>query len=142
MWTCIDNEMGLKDCFIYAYEPADDPYEGEEGTIWSLNYFFFNKQLKRVAYLYIRGVPALSASHEIRKRSSSCYDIGANRRSRYLPGDRVDEVTGSDSDGVNRGLNDGEDDDDDDEDSDLMQGGSRSYDDYDDDVAARMELEL
>jgi len=102
MWTHIDNEMDLKDCSIYAYEPLEDPYEGEEGTIWSLNYFFFNKQLKRVAYLYVRGVPVLGRSLKmgsgLGKRSASGYESGANKRARYWLGDRADDVSGSDSD--------------------------------------------
>jgi len=102
MWTHIDNEMDLKDCSIYAYEPLEDPYEGEEGTIWSLNYFFFNKQLKRVAYLYVRGVPVLSRSHKVgsglSKRSASGYELGANKRARFWLGDRADDIEGDDSD--------------------------------------------
>lgn len=135
MWTHIDNEMELKDCCIYAYEPEEDPYEGEEGTIWSLNYFFFNKQLKRVAYLYVRGVPVLSPSHEVRlsKRSASGQDFGANKRARYWLGDRADEITGSDSDGAactpdDEGV--------------VGDGDDTFCDDYDDDVAARMEMEV
>lgn len=43
MWRMIDNEMNLRDCAIYCYQPEEDPFDGEEGSIWSMNYFFFNK---------------------------------------------------------------------------------------------------
>ena len=64
MWDTIDSEMDLTYCNIYSYSPddvSDDPY-GEEGLIWSNIYFFFNKNKKRVCYLYLRGISALSHS--------------------------------------------------------------------------------
>ena len=64
MWDTIDSEMDLTQCNIYSYSPddvSDDPY-GEEGLIWSSIYFFFNKHRKRVCYLYLRGISALSHS--------------------------------------------------------------------------------
>jgi hypothetical protein len=64
MWDIIDSEMDLTHCNIYSYSPDDvscDPY-GEEGLIWSSIYFFFNKHKKRVCYLYLRGISALSHS--------------------------------------------------------------------------------
>jgi hypothetical protein len=64
MWDTIDSEMDLAHCNIYSYSPddvSDDPY-GEEGLIWSSIYFFFNKHKKRVCYLYLRGISALSHS--------------------------------------------------------------------------------
>lgn len=60
MWRIIDEQMSLKECSIYSYSPEEDPYEEEEGLIWSHNYFFFNKQRKRVCYLYLRGISVLS----------------------------------------------------------------------------------
>ena len=62
MWHLIDKEMALKECSIYCYEPDDDPYDGEEGALWSFNYFFFNKTKKRVCYLYLRGVSIIEAA--------------------------------------------------------------------------------
>ncbi|KAL2130839.1 hypothetical protein VTI74DRAFT_5860 [Chaetomium olivicolor] len=62
MWAMIDKEMSLKDCTVFSYQPADDPFDEEEGAIWALHYFFFNKALKRVCYLYVRGVPVMSHS--------------------------------------------------------------------------------
>jgi len=62
MWETIDCEMDLKSCEVYSYSPDDvsnDPY-GDEGLIWSNIYFIFSKQKKRVCYLYLRGISALS----------------------------------------------------------------------------------
>nr|KAG5708029.1 hypothetical protein BaRGS_025167 [Batillaria attramentaria] len=55
LWTAIDGEIDLKDCLIYSYNPdlASDPF-GEEGCIWSFNYFFFNPKLKRIVFFTCR----------------------------------------------------------------------------------------
>ncbi|KAJ8611120.1 hypothetical protein MRB53_038115 [Persea americana] len=62
MWQSIDHEMGLKECEMYRYAPEDDPFDGEGSAIWSYHYFFFNKERKRVCYLFIRGVSLHSHS--------------------------------------------------------------------------------
>jgi hypothetical protein len=40
----------LKSCEIYSYVPdmEEDPFS--DGALWSFNYFFFNKELKRIIY--------------------------------------------------------------------------------------------
>jgi hypothetical protein len=102
MWSMIDKEMALKECTVYCWAPPDDPFDGEEGSIWSLNYFFFNKERKRIAYIYLRGVPVMSHSpsqRAVAKRSASGYDSGANKRARYWLGDRAADITnGEDAD--------------------------------------------
>ncbi|EKD21380.1 uncharacterized protein L3040_000584 [Drepanopeziza brunnea f. sp. 'multigermtubi'] len=102
MWSLIDKEMNLKECTVYCWAPPDEPFDGEEGSIWSLNYFFFNKDLKRVAYLYVRGVPVMTHTPRQRvispKRSASGYDSGANKRASYWLGDRALDVTTTDAD--------------------------------------------
>ena len=37
---------------VYSYNPdlESDPF-GEEGSLWSFNYFFYNKKLKRILFL-------------------------------------------------------------------------------------------
>lgn len=59
--------MTLNECAIYSYNPEVDPYEGDEGeedgAMWSLKYFFFNKTRKRVCYLYLKGISVLSGSY-------------------------------------------------------------------------------
>ena len=91
----IDKEMTLNDCTVYCWAPPDEPFDGEETSIWSLNYFFFNKERKRVTYLYARGVPY---APRMVKRSANGYDSGANKRARFWLGDQADNVTHDDAD--------------------------------------------
>ena len=65
-WAMLDKEMMLKDCTVFSYQPAESPFDEEEGAIWALHYLFFNKALKRVAYLYVRGQPVMSHSPSLR----------------------------------------------------------------------------
>lgn len=41
----------------YSYNPDlnSDPF-GEDGCLWSFNYFFYNKKLKRIVFLSCRAV--------------------------------------------------------------------------------------
>lgn len=85
LWTALDDEIGLLDCdfyrwkigifcwcspevqscstgfcfagFFLSYNPdlASDPY-GEDGCIWSFNYFFYNKKLKRIVFFTCRAI--------------------------------------------------------------------------------------
>jgi hypothetical protein len=96
MWTLIDKEMTLKECSIFCFDPVEIDEE-EDQAIWSLNYFFFNKARKRVAYIYVKGIAVMSHSPRtgLAKRSASglSKDTGANKRARYWLGDRADAVT-------------------------------------------------
>ncbi|XP_020893023.1 repressor of RNA polymerase III transcription MAF1 homolog isoform X2 [Exaiptasia diaphana] len=51
LWSAMDDEIQLNDCDIYSYNPDldSDPY-GEEGSLWSFNYFFYNKKMKRIIF--------------------------------------------------------------------------------------------
>ncbi|KAH3765377.1 repressor of RNA polymerase III transcription MAF1 [Pelomyxa schiedti] len=51
LWSVIDREVSLSHCEIYTYHPDEDsgPFS-EPGTLWSFNYFFFNKSLKRILF--------------------------------------------------------------------------------------------
>ncbi|KAJ4396686.1 RNA polymerase III-inhibiting protein maf1 [Gnomoniopsis smithogilvyi] len=129
MWALIDKEMTLKDCSVWSYQPANNPFEEEASAIWSMHYFFFNKERKRVAYLYARGVPVVShsaspqsyirqrsgavsitpssSSGDLRKRRLGMMDeADANKRARYWLGDRAERATVSDEefDGADDGL--------------------------------------
>ncbi|CAO1302895.1 unnamed protein product [Diamesa serratosioi] len=58
LWTTIDDEINLNDCDIYSYNPdlnGSDPF-GEPGCLWSFNYFFYNKKLKRIVFFTCRAV--------------------------------------------------------------------------------------
>lgn len=115
MWALIDKEMTLKECSVFSYQPAMNPFDEEAAAIWSQHYFFFNKERKRVAYLYVRGVPVVShnsppqpvrqrsgamslspsssSSSELKKRRFVLDEAGANKRARYWLGDRAEKVT-------------------------------------------------
>lgn len=103
MWRLIDKEMSLKDCSIYCYSPEEDPYDGEEGAIWSFNYFLFNKERKRVCYIYLRGLSIISHSPAQKtpvraKRSAdgdwSLSESFSSKRAKYWLGDRASDVSG------------------------------------------------
>ncbi|KAG0473592.1 hypothetical protein HPP92_014929 [Vanilla planifolia] len=49
MTKAIDEVIRLEDCEVYSYNPDFDgnPYV-EKGAIWSFNFFFYNRKLKRV----------------------------------------------------------------------------------------------
>ena len=60
MWKTIDDKMTLKECSMYSYSPDDYSSDTDDGAIWSLHYFFFNRHRKRVCYIYLRAIPILS----------------------------------------------------------------------------------
>jgi hypothetical protein len=135
MWALIDKEMNLNDCNVYCWAPPDEPFDGEEGSIWSLNYFFFNKERKRVAYIYVRGVPVMSHSPRqggFVKRGVSGFDTGASKRARYWLGDRAHDI----ANGPNADLEDSDMPtwtyDDEGDDMSSMFDGDEFCDDYDD----------
>lgn len=65
LWKAIDDEICLQDCQIYSYNPdmESDPF-GEEGCLWSFNYLFFNKQMKRIVFFKCYGSSICSNSIE------------------------------------------------------------------------------
>lgn len=117
MWRLIDEQMDLKNCSLYSYVPEEDPFEGEEGAIWSMNHFFFNKDRKRVCYLYLRGLSVLSHSpvaraSQLTHRRNLISPVtgsmkGANKRAHYWLGDQIHGKH------IESGFDDEDDDDDD-----------------------------
>ncbi|KAK0769030.1 RNA polymerase III-inhibiting protein maf1 [Friedmanniomyces endolithicus] len=107
MWTLIDAEMGLRQCEKYSFVPEEDPFDGEDGgaSVWSMHYFFFNKERKRVCYLHLRGLSVISHSpvHApmslgVRRREGKGGSVsvgeGAGKRASYWLGSLVgvDEI--------------------------------------------------
>ncbi|KAH7148837.1 Maf1 regulator-domain-containing protein [Dactylonectria macrodidyma] len=161
-WSLIDKEMHLNECTIFSYHPDTDPFEEDESAIWAVHYFFFNRALKRVAYLYVRVVPVISSqsptlrpmnlarNHQQREIASA----GAQKRANYWLGDRDAELVPFDEgDDVNDdGLfwNRGEDgdlvafsdddyaEDDDLDDVDMLDKPLERY--MSEDIAGRMEI--
>lgn len=144
MWKLIDSDMNLRACSVYCYSPEEDPFDGEDAAIWSLAYFFFNKTRKRVCYLYLRGLnamshsPVLHPSAPIKREASSLEDTvndGASKRARYWLGDRAKHISGSwaDDDNDIRTFDDEVDADDDDWDiRDVIEDGYATDYDYED----------
>ncbi|KAI8997191.1 Maf1 regulator-domain-containing protein [Pilobolus umbonatus] len=52
LWDVLDEIVQLNECDVYTYNPDvdDDPMNEEEGFLWSMNYFFFNRKLKRMVF--------------------------------------------------------------------------------------------
>ncbi|MGH0132844.1 UNVERIFIED_CONTAM: hypothetical protein FKN15_050892 [Acipenser sinensis] len=61
LWNALDQEICLQECDIYSYNPDldSDPF-GEDGSLWSFNYFFYNKKLKRIVFFTCRSVSFMS----------------------------------------------------------------------------------
>ncbi len=51
-WAAMDEALGdtLKECEIFSYVPdmEGDPFS--DGNLWSFNYFFVNRRLKRLVF--------------------------------------------------------------------------------------------
>ncbi|KAI7905890.1 Maf1 regulator-domain-containing protein [Cokeromyces recurvatus] len=56
LWDVLDEIVQLNECDVYTYTPDvdDDPMNEEEGYLWSVNYFFFNRKLKRMIFFSIK----------------------------------------------------------------------------------------
>lgn len=69
LWVTLNEEIDLQECDIYSYNPdlTSDPF-GEDGSLWSFNYFFFNKKLKRIVLFTCRALSPFSQGY---------YDTGA-----------------------------------------------------------------
>eukprot|EP00047_Mylnosiga_fluctuans_P013115 m.29534 g.29534 ORF g.29534 m.29534 type:complete len:239 (+) comp4674_c0_seq2:96-812(+) len=58
LWRAVSAEIdpeNTADCELYSYSPdtESDPF-AEEGTLWSFNYFLFNKKLRRIVFFACR----------------------------------------------------------------------------------------
>ena len=101
MWDSIDKEMDMRRCEKYVWEPEDDPFE-EENALWGQHYLLFNKDKKRVLYLYFQAFSVISHSpvqsaiamraHSMpRSISNVSVGDGAGKRAQYWLGHGVDE---------------------------------------------------
>lgn len=61
LWSTLNEEITLPECDIYSYDPdlMSDPF-GEAGSLWSFNYFFYNRKLKRIVFFTCRGLSPFS----------------------------------------------------------------------------------
>ncbi|XP_017774301.1 PREDICTED: repressor of RNA polymerase III transcription MAF1 homolog [Nicrophorus vespilloides] len=62
LWAAVEDEITLSECDIYSYNPdlGSDPY-GEDGCLWSFNYFLYNKRLKRIVFFTCRAINPIYA---------------------------------------------------------------------------------
>lgn len=55
MWSAIDDVICIRDCTVYRYLPdlSSDPLSSKHGipALWSMNYFFFNKNINRIVFI-------------------------------------------------------------------------------------------
>ena len=98
-WSLIDKEMRLNECTIFSYIPDSDPFEEDESAIWAVHHFFFNRALKRVAYLYVRVVPVISSQSPTLRplkvghsKSLAMNMDGEDKRANYWLGDQNAEL--------------------------------------------------
>ena len=64
LWVTMNEEIGLPECDIYSYNPdlASDPF-GEDGCLWSFNYFFYNRKKKRMVLFTCRALSPFSQGY-------------------------------------------------------------------------------
>merc|ERR1719198_1288406 len=51
LWSAIEDVIDPRNCEVYTYMPDMDEDPFSDGALWSFNYFFFNRSLKRILYL-------------------------------------------------------------------------------------------
>ncbi|KAI7859707.1 repressor of RNA polymerase III transcription Maf1 [Circinella umbellata] len=55
MWDTLDDLVRLHECDVYMYSPdIDEDPMNEDGYLWSMNYFFFNRKLKRMVFFSVK----------------------------------------------------------------------------------------
>eukprot|EP00605_Chrysophyceae_sp_TOSAG23-4_P001734 GSChrysophyteH1.ASY1.ANO1.1921.1 assembled CDS len=50
LWAALDTEVKLSRCEVYSYVPDMDGDPFSEESIWSFNYFFIDRELRKIAY--------------------------------------------------------------------------------------------
>jgi hypothetical protein len=65
LWSVIDEEINIKESEIFSYCPdgTSDPFS-ESGIIWSFNFFFHNRKLRRILFLTCRADCKTSTNDE------------------------------------------------------------------------------
>ncbi|KAK5583013.1 hypothetical protein RB653_004603 [Dictyostelium firmibasis] len=59
LWSTLESEISLQKCEIYLYRPENgDPFT-ENGVLFSFNYFFYNKSLKKIIFFKCRYISKL-----------------------------------------------------------------------------------
>jgi hypothetical protein len=50
MWECIAESIKPEECDVYSYIPDMDSDPFSDGNLWSFNFFFYNKTMKKILY--------------------------------------------------------------------------------------------
>jgi hypothetical protein len=50
LWSVIDETIRLKECLVYSYLPDWDSDPLSAGALWSFNYFFVNRNEKKLLF--------------------------------------------------------------------------------------------
>eukprot|EP00798_Chlamydomonas_sp_ICE-L_P012159 gene12159-15271_t len=95
LWSSIDEAIDVKDCCVYSYKSdlETDPF-GEVASIWSFNYFFYNRKMKRILYFSCKAVTKTSAEDEEDTETSSKrynYDDESDADDRYGMASAMDD---------------------------------------------------
>ncbi|ORX97594.1 Maf1-domain-containing protein [Basidiobolus meristosporus CBS 931.73] len=87
-WDAVDEAIVVADCEVYSYDPDvdSDPY-AEEGSIWSFNYFLYNRKLKRILFISFSGQRSQLAS--MIESESELSELENDKRSPYAYEDMV-----------------------------------------------------
>lgn len=56
MWNTIEQEVQMGDCDVYSFNADSDcdPFNEDGQNVWSFNYFFYNRRLKRILLVTFR----------------------------------------------------------------------------------------
>ncbi|KAL6763070.1 Maf1 regulator-domain-containing protein [Haematococcus lacustris] len=84
LWSSIDEAIVLKDVDVYVYQSDSetDPF-GEEASIWSFAYFFYNKKLKRILYFSCRAKSKTCAEEVTESSSKYVYNTDSEEEVNY-----------------------------------------------------------
>mmetsp|Transcript_2943 Transcript_2943/g.6447 ORF Transcript_2943/g.6447 Transcript_2943/m.6447 type:complete len:233 (+) Transcript_2943:170-868(+) len=91
LWSSIDEAINLKDCDMYQYKSdlETDPF-GEIASIWSFNYFFYNRKMKRILYFSCKAVSKVSVEEDTDASEGNVYDEGSDADERYGMANEMD----------------------------------------------------
>lgn len=121
VWAAIEDSVVLHECEVYSYVPDldSDPFS-TDGILWSFNFFFFNKSLKRIVYFTCVARPHRPGDDDFYRIEDDEYDplffdddpvAGVPRGDRHLPRGRSRNNTSFADDDYDHGDDDMDDDD-------------------------------
>ncbi|GFH26387.1 repressor of RNA polymerase III transcription [Haematococcus lacustris] len=70
------------DVYVYQSDSETDPF-GEEASIWSFAYFFYNKKLKRILYFSCRAKSKTCAEEVTESSSKYVYNTDSEEEVNY-----------------------------------------------------------